>query len=65
VEATHVVELDLLQATDAVIFAAAREAQVVVMAKDADFVDLLARHGPPPQLVWVTLGFPRFDGHRV
>lgn len=52
----HVVDLGLLQATDAVIFAAAREAGVVVVAKDADFVLLLERHGPPPQLLWVTCG---------
>jgi predicted nuclease of predicted toxin-antitoxin system len=26
------------------------------VAKDADFVLLLERHGPPPQLLWVTCG---------
>ncbi|HEX5435806.1 MAG TPA: DUF5615 family PIN-like protein [Gemmatimonadaceae bacterium] len=56
VEATHVVELDLLHATDAEIFRAARAATVVVAAKDADFLTLLERHGPPPQLLWVTCG---------
>ena len=26
------------------------------MTKDRDFVDLLERLGPPPKLIWVTLG---------
>ena len=26
------------------------------MTKDADFLDLLEQHGPPPQVVWVTCG---------
>jgi hypothetical protein len=33
----------------------AAEASVVV-TKDEDFVRLLERHGPPPQIVWVTCG---------
>lgn len=43
-------------ATDAEIFRAAREADAVVMTKDADFVRLLDVHGPPPKVLWVTLG---------
>jgi predicted nuclease of predicted toxin-antitoxin system len=38
------------------IFARARLANVVVMTKDRDFVDLLERLGPPPQILWVTCG---------
>ena len=56
VDAAHVEEVGLLRATDAEIFRAAREAKVIVAAKDADFVALLERHGPPPQLLWVTCG---------
>ncbi len=26
------------------------------MTKDIDFVRLLELHGPPPQILWVTLG---------
>jgi predicted nuclease of predicted toxin-antitoxin system len=26
------------------------------MTKDLDFVLLLERHGPPPQVVWITVG---------
>lgn len=41
---------------DRVIFERAREANVVVMTKDRDFVDLVERLGPPPQVLWVTCG---------
>jgi predicted nuclease of predicted toxin-antitoxin system len=43
-------------ATDAEIFQAARRANVVVMTKDSDFLQLLDQHGPPPQVLWVRLG---------
>lgn len=57
VEASHVYDLGHVQADDPVIFAAARNAGVVaVVTKDEDFVVLLERHGPPPQVVWVTAG---------
>lgn len=49
-------DLDLRDAGDAQIFEAARTADAVVMTKDADFVRLLERHGPPPQVLWVTCG---------
>lgn len=26
------------------------------MTKDNDFVTLLQRHGPPPQVIWLTCG---------
>ena len=56
VNATHVVDLGMLGATDAHIFAAAREAGTIVITKDEDFLRLLERQGPPPQVVWITLG---------
>jgi predicted nuclease of predicted toxin-antitoxin system len=56
VDAAPLRELGLRDAEDAVIFAAAREASAVLMTKDSDFVDLVARHGPPPQIVWLTCG---------
>jgi len=52
----HVADLGLLAAPDEGIFAAARDAGAVVVTKDEDFVRLLEAHGPPPQLVWVTVG---------
>jgi len=46
--------LELRDATDIDIFTAARREQAVVISKDNDFVDLVSRHGAPPQLLWVT-----------
>lgn len=43
-------------ASDEAIFAAAREADAVVMTKDRDFLNLLDLHGPPPRVVWITMG---------
>jgi predicted nuclease of predicted toxin-antitoxin system len=48
--------LGLQAAKDPVIFAAARSAGVVVLTKDQDFVRLVERLGPPPQVVWITCG---------
>ena len=55
-EVTPVRDLDLRHARDPEIFAAARQANAVVMTKDRDFISLLARHGPPPQVIWITCG---------
>lgn len=57
-DAAHVDELGFRHARDAEIFAAARAASgsVVVVTKDDDFVKLLDRQGPPPQVVWVRCG---------
>lgn len=43
-------------ATDQNIFEAARAAQAVVISKDYNFVTLLERYGPPPQVLWITSG---------
>jgi predicted nuclease of predicted toxin-antitoxin system len=56
VSAVAVRDLQLRNATDAVIFQAARDAHAVVLTKDADFVRLLEQQGPPPQVVWITCG---------
>ena len=57
VDAVHVNDIGYLGADDPVIFAAARaDGAAVVITKDEDFLRLLDRHGPPPQVVWVTLG---------
>jgi predicted nuclease of predicted toxin-antitoxin system len=55
-EVSPVRELGLRDASDDVIFEAARAADATVMTKDADFVRLLERHGPPPRVLWVTCG---------
>ena len=54
VQAFPLRELGLRDADDVAVFAAARGAGAVVVTKDGDFVDLLARHGPPPQVLWLT-----------
>jgi predicted nuclease of predicted toxin-antitoxin system len=56
VEALALVELGLRDANDASIFDRARSADVVLVSKDSDFVELVSRHGPPPRLLWVTCG---------
>ena len=56
VEARPVRELGLRDADDPTIFAAARAANATVMTKDADFVQLLERVGPPPTVIWLTCG---------
>jgi predicted nuclease of predicted toxin-antitoxin system len=56
IEAYSAKYLGYRDATDAAIFRAAREAGTVVMTKDSDFVELLEQHGPPPQVLWATLG---------
>ena len=57
-EETFAVQLDeiLKRAKDRDVFERARAAGAVVMTKDYDFVDLLERLGPPPQVLWVTCG---------
>jgi predicted nuclease of predicted toxin-antitoxin system len=56
VDAIAVRDLGLRDAEDPDIYAAAREAGAVVMTKDSDFVDLLERYGPPPQIIWLRSG---------
>ena len=56
-DAWHVEDVAQLEADDPAIFAAARSGRAaVVVTKDDDFVELVERLGPPPQVVWVTCG---------
>ena len=56
VEAKPIRELGLRDAGDREIFMAAREAGAVVLTKDSDFARLLEQLGPPPQILWLTIG---------
>jgi predicted nuclease of predicted toxin-antitoxin system len=56
IEAVAVRDLGLRDAKDKEIFQAARLKNAVVMTKDSDFVLLLERLGPPPQVILVTCG---------
>lgn len=55
-EASAVRDLGLRDAEDLEIFTAAKEAEAVVMTKDADFILLQERFGPPPQIIWLRSG---------
>ena len=56
VSAVAIRDLGLSDAEDTEIFEAARQENAVVMTKDSDFVLLLDKLGPPPQIIWVTCG---------
>lgn len=56
VKAFSVQRLGLRDASDETIFFAARAEKAIVITKDQDFVRLLERFGPPPQVIWVTCG---------
>ena len=56
IEAYSVRRLGYRDATDEAIFAAARGADAVVMTKDRDFLNLLDAQGPPPRVIWITMG---------
>ena len=56
VDAHALVNLGLRDASDQDIFERAKAAGAVLVSKDSDFVELVSRFGPPPQLLWVTCG---------
>lgn len=56
ITAKSVRAVGLRDAADEEIFRAARKADVVMMSKDGDFLNLLDRYGPPPKVIWITCG---------
>jgi predicted nuclease of predicted toxin-antitoxin system len=56
IEAESVQSLGFRDATDSDIFGAAKKADVVVMSKDDDFMQLIEQRGTPPKLIWITCG---------
>ena len=56
IEAQSIRAVGLRDAGDEEIYRAARKAEVIVMTKDSDFLNLLDRLGPPPKVIWVTCG---------
>ena len=56
IEAHALRELGLRDATDTQVFDAARDANVILMSKDSDFIEMVLRRGPPPRLIWLTCG---------
>jgi predicted nuclease of predicted toxin-antitoxin system len=55
-EAFSLKRLGLRDASDLEIFQAARHADALVITKDADFLELLLKFGPPPKVIWLTCG---------
>lgn len=56
ITAVAIRDLGLRDAEDEAIFLAAREADVAVLTKDGDFVELHERIGSPPKVIWLTCG---------
>jgi len=45
-----------MRAKDSEIFFKARQESIVIMTKNIDFINLLERNGPPPKVIWITIG---------
>jgi predicted nuclease of predicted toxin-antitoxin system len=56
IEAVALRDIGLRDAEDSEIFEAAKDQKAILMTKDSDFVDLVERLGPPPQIIWLTCG---------
>ena len=56
VEAKSLRALGLRDALDIDIFRQAKEANVILVTKDEDFLQLLHTFGPPPAIILVTCG---------
>lgn len=56
VEAAHVQDVGLRDADDDVVFRFLRQPEQVVLTKDEDFVDIVTRLSPPPQIIWLRVG---------
>ena len=56
IEAVPVRDIGLRNASDVQIFEAAKRAGVVLITKDSDFSELIARFGSPPQIIWLRCG---------
>lgn len=46
----------MARATDHFVFKSLQTAGNVIVTRDEDFVVLVTRSGPPPQVLWVRLG---------
>lgn len=49
-------DVGLRDAEDLEIFEAAKAQGAIIITKDRDFVDLVDRYEPPPQIIWLTCG---------
>ena len=53
---THIEHLGMRGASDAAIWAHAREGNFIIVSKDDDFRSLALVRGPPPKVVWLQIG---------
>ena len=56
VEAVAIRDLGLRDASDEMIFTAARDANAILMSKDSDFIEMVMRLGSPPKLLSLNCG---------
>ena len=56
IDAKHLRELSLRDASDIEIFDAAKKENAIIITKDADFSYLLAHKGAPPKVIWLRMG---------
>lgn len=56
VNGVSIVDLGFQSAKDRDIFEAGRREMAIMMTKDNDFVEMLQRFGPPPQVIHLTCG---------
>lgn len=56
IEAVAIRDLGLRDASDKMIFTAARDANAILMSKDSDFIEMVMRLGSPPKLLSLNCG---------
>lgn len=49
-------DVDMKGAKDEWIFRRAKQEVDAILTKDEDFLRLVQKHGPPPSIIWVTVG---------
>ena len=52
----HVRDVGLARATDAAIWAYARDRGLTILSKDSDFHQVSFLRGPPPKVIWIRRG---------
>jgi predicted nuclease of predicted toxin-antitoxin system len=52
----HVDELGLGQASDEIVWSYARQHDLAIVSKDADFSEFSVLRGFPPKVIWIRLG---------
>ncbi len=52
----HVRDVGLVRATDAAIWAYARDRGLTILSKDSDFHQVSFLRGPPPKVIWIRRG---------